>query len=238
MAKLERIVDCDGQDGTAPPAVDRALTKPSPSLTWVPIRTLAARHRPRALAHLLALNERDRYLRFGFAASDSQVSSYVDKIDFERDDVFGIFNYRLELVALAHLAYPAQPSAAVAELGVSLLERYRGRGFGTRLFDRAVLHARNRGIDNLAIHALSENTAMLRIAKNAGATVERMGSESEAHLKLPPESIATQLGQLFETAAAEFDYQLKAQSNVAQRWVEFLHEVTTSITEVESSSPR
>jgi len=242
MAELEQIVEHVGTGGTTSPSVDTALANPPQRLTWVPIRTLAARHRQRALAHLLALNDRDRYLRFGFAASDAQVSSYVDKIDFERDDVIGIFNYRLELIALAHLAYPTQASAApsmpVAELGISLLERYRGRGFGARLFDRAALHARNRGVDTLAIHALSENTAMLRIARNAGATVERMGSESEACLKLPPESIATQLGQMVETAAAELDYQLKAQSNVAQRWVEFLRAATTSITEVESPSQR
>ena len=35
------------------------------------------------------------------------------------------------------------------------------------------------------IHALTENTAMLKIARNAGATVERSGSESDAYLKLP-----------------------------------------------------
>jgi len=240
MADLDRIVDCVGTDSTSVPQVDAALDKTPPRWTWVPIRTLAARHRPRVLAHLLALNERDRYLRFGFAASDGQVSGYVDKLDFERDDIIGIFNFRLELIALAHLAYPPPASSAssapVAELGMSLLERDRGRGFGARLFDRAVLHARNRGVDTLAIHALSENTAMLRIARGAGATVVRMGSESEAHLKLPPDSIATQLGQMIGTVAAEFDYQFKARSHAAHHWVELLREVTTSATDVESPS--
>ena len=47
-----------------------------------------------------------------------------------------------------------------------------------------MLHARNRGVQTLFIHALSENTAMLRIARNAGATVERDGPESEAWLRL------------------------------------------------------
>ena len=32
---------------------------------------------------------------------------------------------------------------------------------GARLFDRAVMHARNEGVDMLFIHALSENTAIL-----------------------------------------------------------------------------
>ena len=36
------------------------------------------------------------------------------------------------------------------------------------MFERAVIHARNEGVDLLFIHALSENTAMLKIARRAG----------------------------------------------------------------------
>ena len=43
---------------------------------------------------------------------------YVDGLDFELDEVFGVFNRRLEIVALAHLAFPrpAKPGAMGAEL--------------------------------------------------------------------------------------------------------------------------
>ncbi len=54
----------------------------------------------------------------------------------------------------------------------------RGKGYGSRLFERAVVHARNEGVSLLFIHALSENTAMLKIARNAGAVLERAGSET------------------------------------------------------------
>jgi transcription termination factor NusB len=97
----------------------------------------------------------------------------------------------------------------MAEFGVSVLETARGRGYGARLFDHAVMHARNRSIDRLYIHALSENHAMLRIARNAGATVERDGSESQAWLKLAPETLGTQVEALVEAHAAEVDYRLK-----------------------------
>src|SRR4029453_4149604 len=99
-----------------------------------------------------------------------------------------------------------------AEFGVSVLGSKRGRGYGARLFEHAVLHARNRGVDTLYIHALSENTAMLKIARKAGANVERSGSESDAYLKLPPESLMTRFGELLETHAAEVDYRLKEQT--------------------------
>ncbi|RYE73444.1 MAG: N-acetyltransferase, partial [Oxalobacteraceae bacterium] len=123
--------------------------------TWVPIRALSRRHRHRIIDHLLALNPQDRYLRFGYPAGDDQIRRYALSIDFSRDEVLGIFNRRLQLTALAHLAYgqtlPSDPSRAIVEFGVSVLPQARGRGLGRRLFDTAALHARNRGIDTLFI---------------------------------------------------------------------------------------
>ena len=178
---------------------------------WIPIRALEPLHRPQILAHLLALNERDRYLRFGHAAADTQIERYVEQLDFERDELFGIFNRRLDLIAMAHLATlePMTDRAPVAEFGVSVEPTSRGRGYGERLFDHAALHARNRGIDTLLVHALSENTAMLRITRKAGAHIERDGPESQAWVKLAPQSLASRVEALVEDTAAQLDYRLK-----------------------------
>ena len=210
----------------------------APSFRWIPIRSLAERHRPRVLAHLLGLAPADRYLRFGYAASDVQIGRYVDLLDFRRDEVFGIFNRRLELIAMAHLAYLADSPAErnMAEFGVSVSPRARGRGYGARLFDHAVLHARNRHIDTMIIHALSENSAMLRIARNAGATVVREGSEAEARLKLPPETFASHIEELVEGQAAEFDYQLKSNVQRMDVLLNFFAEVKDGIGRVRKST--
>lgn len=203
------------------------------SWSWVPIRSLGPRHRDRIAAHLTSLSEGDRYLRFGYPATDGQIGKYVDMLDFDQDEVFGIFNRRLELIAMAHLAHAgAAPGAApgtMAEFGVSVLEKVRGRGFGARLFEHAVLHARNRGVTTLFIHALSENTAMLKIARNAGAAVERDGPESEAWLRLPPDTFASHMEQALEQQAAEFDYQLKLHSNRVQAVLDAISEVKTHL---------
>jgi GNAT superfamily N-acetyltransferase len=184
---------------------------------WVPIRTLGPRHRGRILEHLRALDERSRYLRFGYIASDEQLARYVDAIDFDRDEVFGIFNRRLELIATAHLAHDFPPKAggrpAMSEFGVSVLPHVRRRGLGRLLFEHAMLHARNRDIEKLFIHALSENSAMLKIARDAGATVERDGTESHAWLRLPPDTFASHLGEMIGEQAAEFDYRLKVHAH-------------------------
>ena len=183
-------------------------------VAWVPIRSLSERHRPRILAHLLALDMNDRYLRFGYAAADDQIRRYVERIAFERDEVFGVFNRRLELIALAHLAYDPSvdaqpPRASAAEFGVSVNVHGRGRGLGARLFDHAVLRARNRGVDTIVIHALSENAAMLRIVRKAGAVIERTGVDAEAHLRLPPEDYASQRAGALEQQLGELDYRFK-----------------------------
>ena len=179
----------------------------------VPIRSLGPSSRERITAHLLKLEPADRYLRFGYAANDEQVVRYADSLDFERDNIFGIFNRRLELIAMAHLAFSQDAEhKSCAEFGVSVLKQARGRGFGSRLFDRAVMHARNEGVSLLFIHALSENTAMLKIARNAGATVQRDGSESEAYLALPPADLDSRMAQIVEQHYAELDYRLKVQA--------------------------
>lgn len=196
---------------SAPAEPDHPSKPPVAPFKWFPIRSLGPRQRSRILVHLQALDAQDRYLRFGYAASDGHIARYVDQLDFDRDEVFGVFNRRLELVAMAHLAYLGHDGAPAtsAEFGVSVLPRGRGRGIGARLFERACLHARNRGIDNLIVHALSENVAMLKIARNAGAILEREGPDSTARLKLPRDDFGSQLTQLVGMHAAEWDYGMK-----------------------------
>jgi len=198
-------------DGT-PAKMDKKAT-PQKVWRWIPVRSLAPRHRPRILAHLQGLTTPDRRLRFGHGASDAQIGRYVDHIDFDRDEVFGVFNRRLQVVALAHLAYlgPDRHHPTAAEFGVSVNPCARGHGVGARLFDHAVLRARNQGVNTLVIHALSENAAMLHIVRRAGARVERDGSDSTASLGLAAEDFNSHIEALAERQAAEFDYGVKVQ---------------------------
>ena len=194
------------------PDADPASRPKAPTATWLAVRSLHASQRPQIEQHLLELGLQDRYLRFGYAASDAHVTRYVEQLDFDRDEVFGIFSRRLRLVAMAHLAFEHTDggAATMAEFGVSVAPRLRGRGVGSRLFASACLHARNRGVDTLVVHALSENMAMLRIARAAGAALEHDGSDSTARLKLPPEDLGSHLSQMLEVQTGEFDYGLKA----------------------------
>lgn len=179
----------------------------------LPIRSLGPAYRDRIAQHLLQLAPADRYLRFGYVASDEQIQRYAKQLEFDRDDIFGIHNRKLELIAMAHLAYSPVPDAVQsAEFAVSVLPHARGRGYGTRMFERAAIHARNEGVNTLFIHALSENTAMLNIARSAGAVVRRDGPESQAFLQLPAATFDSHMSEVAQQHYAAFDYQLKKQS--------------------------
>ncbi|MGQ0598454.1 GNAT family N-acetyltransferase [Aquabacterium sp.] len=197
---------------------------------WIPIRDLHARHRHRILDHLLHLDEHDRYLRFGSPVTSDQLNKYVASIDFKRDEVFGIFNRKLQLVAVAHLA--AMPGKGpngdhssrgrAMEFGVSVLPEGRGRGLGMRLFMHAITHARNQHASHMMIHALTENAPMLRIAAKAGAIVERDGPDAEAWLKLPPDTVGTHLDSSLQSLAAEVIYRVKYRVMHISDWVKML----------------
>jgi len=200
-----------------PPAAEERTSEapaaPHVPPVMVPIRSMGPSHGERIARHLLALSGHDRYLRFGYSANDEQIRRYVDGLNFDRDEIFGVYNRKLELIAMAHLAHSTDPQLkSCAEFGVSVLAQARGRGYGSRLFDRAVMHARNDGVDMMFIHALSENTAMLNIARKAGATIERDGSESEAYLKLPPADLDSRMTEMVEEQIAQTDYRLKVQA--------------------------
>lgn len=189
----------------------------------VPICSLGPQHRQRIAQHLLTLGTHDRYMRFGYMATDEQIRRYTESLDFERDEIFGIFNRYLKLVAMAHLAYSRDSqTGSCAEFGVSVQQASRGRGYGARLFEHASMHARNAGVQMLFIHALSENAPMISIARKQGARVERDGSETEAYLRLPPANLDSQLTELVSEQFAQTNYAIKKQ---VKRFLDTLAEV-------------
>jgi len=121
---------------------------------------------------------------------------------------------------MAHLAAMGRHEGRpAAEFGVSVAAGARGRGWGARLFEQAALHARNRGVDVLLIHALAENAAMLRIVRSAGATVGYDGPDTTAWLTLPPEDFASHVEALVERQVAEFDYGVKLHARRLDAWL-------------------
>ena len=157
--------------------------------------------------HFLALDADDRRLRFGAPQNDSAIRAYVERIDFGRDAVFGVWGDDLELLAAAHLARAGKR----AELGLSVLAGHRRRGLGGALLSRACMRARNWGQHALFVYCLSENEAVMRLARKQGMTIAGIAGETHAWLELPPADAASFFDDLSSEALAQFDLALKAQ---------------------------
>jgi GNAT superfamily N-acetyltransferase len=195
----------------------------------VRVKELAERDRRRLLMHFLALSESDRLLRFGTVLPDEAITRYVQKLNFSRDSVFGVYDNDFRLVGAGHLAFapreavPAVRDATtkerVAEFGVSVSAAARGMGIGSRLFERAAIHCRNADVDALYMHCLSSNRIMMHIARKSGMQIERSCGEADAYLKLAPANPASVLQEAMQEQVAVFDYTLKANARAASKWL-------------------
>jgi GNAT superfamily N-acetyltransferase len=187
------------------------------------VKELHERDRRRMLKHFLELENRDRLLRFGTILPDEQVEAYANRIDFSRDNVFGVYNRVFKLVAVGHLAFAAKTAATekerVAEFGVSVAKSARGLGVGSKLFERAAIHCRNNDVDTLYMHCLSSNATMMHIAKKAGMEIHRDYGEADAYLKLPPANPTSVLQEALDEQFATLDYTLKANKRFALKWL-------------------
>lgn len=195
-----------------------------PGRPTVLVKELGERDRRRILRHFLALDPNDRLLRFGSMIPDDAIAAYVGKLDFKRDIVFGVVNRVFQLVGVGHLAFataaPGKPTAKerVAELGVSVSASARGKGVGSRLFDRAAIHCRNSDVDTLYMQCLSSNQTMMHIARKAGMQIKREYGEADAYLQIPPPSPGSVMTEAIEEQWAVIDYNVKANARAAAKW--------------------
>lgn len=196
------------------------------------VKQLHERDRRRMMKHFLNLEKSDRLLRFGSALPDELVAQYVQKMDFSRDMVYGVYNSLFKLVGVGHLAFaPKDTSPAksvvtdkeqVAEFGVSVSKSMRGMGVGSKLFERAAIHCRNNDVDTLYMHCLSSNKTMMHIAKKAGMEIQRDYGEADAYLKLLPPNPGSMLQEAVQEQFAMFDYTFKANARAASKLFERL----------------
>lgn len=179
-------------------------------LTPLPIR-LREPDRAAIIEHFLALDAGDRRLRFGAALADEALCALEERIDFDRDEIFGIAGDDLRLEAVVHVAfYPGK-----AELGLSVLPGARGRGLGSALFSRAVMHLTNRGVREVFVHCLTENGAMMHLARKNGMRVVLDGTETDACLALPRPTAGSILAEWIWDQNARFAHEARRGARTA-----------------------
>lgn len=171
----------------------------------IPAYRLTSAHLPLLKQHFDKLDDAAVHLRFGNGLSREARQTYVDQIPFERDTLFGVLADDLTLLGVAHLAC----LSGSAELGISVLTPYQNQGIGSALFKRAAMHARNLQIVELFMHCLTQNGAMMHIARKAGMHVVVENADADAYLELPP-GTPFSVGQEFvEQEVARLDWTCK-----------------------------
>ena len=104
----------------------------------------------------------------------------MERIDFDRDAVFGVRDENLALAGVAHVASGEQG----LEVGLSVLPGHRRRGLGRALFRRAVAYARGRRMPQLFMHFRTGSAPIVRIAQRFGMNIVSRGVEARAQLVL------------------------------------------------------
>ncbi len=153
----------------------------------VAIRELHPHDRDALRAFFLALNEDDRYRRFGRAMSHDALIAYVERIDFADTHVLAAYDRRADMVGVLELA---QLHDGVCEIAVVVGHTKRGSGIGKALMDRALLKAKVLGSPRVVLLCQVDNAAMRRLAKSAGLQSSEADGDVEGHLDLAPAALS------------------------------------------------
>jgi hypothetical protein len=144
---------------------------------------LRARHGLEIVNHIIALGEKDRYLRFGYNCSDERVAMYVENSllsdEHQLNFWYGVYDGEY-LIATLHVA----TGNDVAEFAFTTDVNYRGQKLGQLLFARGYQLVTEFQITRIYMVCLSQNGPMRHIAKKFGMSVMTQGTDSEASVNI------------------------------------------------------
>lgn len=135
--------------------------------------------------HLCGLSPEDKYLRFGYTPSDTQIFSYVattiNTINTKEKSDFWFAVMDCDVVAATlHVAIRDGSSEFAFTTHIS----YRGQKLGQLLFARGYQLVTEFKISKIYLNCLTKNAAMRHIAKKFGFSVMTYGSDSEASVNI------------------------------------------------------
>lgn len=133
-------------------------------------------HYTAIIDHIISLNRDDRYLRFGYPASDERIRSYVDSTQNSEKSIWFCVEIDGCLVGTLHVAF----GTASAEFGLTVASSARNKGIGKLMFANAYILILERGIKQVHLYCLSQNKAIQKIARSFGLQVITCGSDAEA----------------------------------------------------------
>jgi RimJ/RimL family protein N-acetyltransferase len=119
------------------------------------------------IEHLSNLSDASKRMRFFSNITLAGVESYVDRINWEKDVCFGIFDEN-KIIAFVHLAFIDNDQM---ELGISVSEENQKEGLGRALMQRVMTWCKAHNINKLIMECLSENKQMQSLSKGLGMRI-------------------------------------------------------------------
>ena len=132
--------------------------------------------------HLLRLDKESRRSRFGHTVADSFVKGYAERLSEHNSVVYGYFVDGV-MHAAAELRKVSDTWGNEAEAAFSVESQFQDSGVGSDLMGRIIQAARNRGVEQLYIVCMAENTRMQRIAKKYDAVLRFEQGEVVGRIK-------------------------------------------------------
>lgn len=146
------------------------------------LRPITAEDADALVAFHAGLSQRTRFLRY-FSAYPRIPEK--DLFRFTHVD----HHYRVAFVAelsgkiIAVGRYEGQPSSDEAEVAFVVADEHQGRGIGSVLLEHLAAAASERGIKRFTAIVLAENTAMIRVFRDAGYEITRQFEQGEVTLE-------------------------------------------------------
>lgn len=147
-------------------------------------RILADRELPLYADYLKDRTEQSLALYFGTAIGSSYIDFLVDKIIKEKRQhkILVAENDQLEIVGTIHIAYIDDSKV---EFGVMVAESHRKLGISSQMMDYALTWCRNRNRNDVYMHCLGHNEAIIHLVRKYGLQVSKDHGDADAHVTLP-----------------------------------------------------
>lgn len=147
------------------------------------IRQLRPSDLPRFQEHLLRLDRASRRDRFNGGIDDAFVAAYADRSFHDGTTVIGYVEGDRVLGA-AELHERPDLASPTGEIAFSVEQDRQGRGIGSRLFERLLLHAYGLGYRRLIVTTHPDNAAMKALARKFDAELSFVAGEAEGVIEL------------------------------------------------------
>lgn len=171
------------------------------------------------LVHLLSLDKESRYMRFGGFTNDEAVERYVSDIP-DTDMILGIRAeiYHYIPAACMHISFDCDSRSA--EMGVSVLQEFKRRGYAERLLRYSIDVLRNRGIRQLYSVCLPNNYPLLKLLNKLGITaIYSEDGEKSAHIAIPTAGLDSIMHELQNERLVIIDRTMRPWASL---WVKML----------------